>query len=380
MDSVPVKRGVLMMKIDRIEIGEVAIPLRMPFQTASRTVDAVHNILIRIVTDDGTAGYGEAPPTALITGETKASIREAIMQYIAPSIIGMEIFDLDTIMQKMHASIVNNTSAKAAVDMALYDLYAKKLGQPLYKVLGGAKRKIETAHTISDKPIDEMVRDSLQAVQDGFSILNVAVGRNGIKDVESLLAIRKAVGPDIRIRVEANQSWKPQEAVRIINMMEDKGVQAELVEQPVKAHDLAGLKFVTQHVQTPIVADESIFSVKDALQIIQTQSADLINIKLMKTGGIHEALKICTVAETYGVDCMIGCMLESKISVSAAAHLAAAKNCITMVDLIGPSFYKIEAYEGGPLFTGGTIKLGDANGIGINAFPKAHFKKLGIVK
>ena len=369
-----------MMKIDRIEIGEVAIPLRTPFKTASRTVDDVHNILIRIVTDDGTAGYGEAPPTALITGETKASIREAIMQYIAPSIIGMEIFDLDTIMQRMHASIVNNTSAKADVDMALYDLYAKKLGQPLYKVLGGAKRKIETAHTISNHSIDERIRDSLQAVQDGFSILNVNVGRNGLKDVESLLAIRKAVGPGIRIRVEANQSWSPQEAVRFISMLEDKGMQAELVEQPVKAHDLAGLKFVTQHVQTPIVADESVFSVKDALHIIQTQSADLINIKLMKIGGIHEALKICAVAETYGLDCMIGCMLESKISVSAAAHLAAAKNCITMVDLIGPSFYRIEAYEGGPLFTGGTIKLGDANGIGINAFPKAHFKKLGIVK
>jgi len=380
MDRVPVKRGVLMMKIDRIEIGEVAIPLRTPFQTASRTVDAVHNILIRIVTDDGTAGYGEAPPTALITGETKASIREAIMQYIAPSIIGMEIFDLDTIMQRMHASIVNNTAAKAAVDMALYDLYAKKLGQPLYKILGGAKRKIENAQTISDNAIDEMVRDSLQAVQDGFSILNVNVGKHGLKDVENLVGIRKAVGPDIRIRIEANQSWSPQEAVCIISMLEDKGVQAELVEQPVKAHDLAGLKFVTQHVQTTIVADESVFSVKDAIHIIQTQSADLINIKLMKTGGIHDALKICAVAETYGVDCMIGCMLESKLSVSAAAHLAAAKNCITMVDLIGPSFYKIEAYEGGPLFTGGTIKLGDANGIGINAFPKAHFKKLGIVK
>ena len=101
-----------MMKIDRIEIGEVAIPLRTPFKTASRTVDAVNNILIRIVTDSGTAGHGEAPPTALITGETKASIREAIMQYIAPSIIGMEIFDLDTIRQRLHASIVNNTAAK----------------------------------------------------------------------------------------------------------------------------------------------------------------------------------------------------------------------------------------------------------------------------
>ena len=368
------------MKIDRIEIGEVAIPLRTPFKTASRTVDAVNNILIRIVTDSGTAGYGEAPSTALITGETKASIREAIMQYIAPSIIGMEIFDLDTIMERLHASIVNNTSAKAAVDMAVYDLYAKTLGQPLYKVLGGAKRKIETAHTISDNPIDEMVRGSLQAVQDGFSILNVNVGKRGLKDVESLLDIRKAVGPGIRIRIEANQGWSPQDAVRIISMLEDKGMLAELVEQPVKANDLAGLKFVTQHVQTPIVADESVFSVKDALHIIQTQSADLINIKLMKTGGIYEALKICAVAETYGVDCMIGCMLESKVSISAAAHLAAAKNSITMVDFVWPSLFKMEAYEGGPLFNGGMIKLGDANGIGITAFPKAHFKKLGVVK
>jgi o-succinylbenzoate synthase len=369
-----------MMKIDRIEIGEVAIPLRTQVKTASRTIDALHNILIRIVTDSGTTGYGEASPTAWSTGETKASIREAIMQYIAPSIIGMEIFDLDTIMKKLHASIVNNPSAKAAVDMAVYDLYAKTLGQPLYKILGGAKQKIETAHTISAKPTDEMLRDSLQAVQDGFGILNVNAGKQGLKDVENLLAIRKAVGPGIHIRIEADQCWSPQEAVRIISTLEDKGMQAELVEQPVKAHDLTGLKFVTQHVQTPIVADESVFFARDALHIIQTQSADLINIKLMKTGGIHEALKICTVAETYGVDCMIGCMLESKISVSAAAHLAAAKNSITMVDLIGPSFFKMEAYEGGPLFSGSTIKLGDANGIGINAFPKAHFKKLGVVK
>ena len=369
-----------MMKIDRIEIGEVAIPLRTPFKTALRTVDAVNDILIRIVTNDGTSGYGEAPPTAVITGETKASIREAIMQYIAPSIIGMEISDLDSIMRRLHASIVKNTSAKAAVDMAVYDLYAKALGQPLYKVLGGAKRKIETDLTISANPVDEMVRDSLQAVQDGFGILKVKVGKCGIKDVESLLAIRKAVGPDILIRVDANQGWSPKEAVRIIRLLEDKDMQAELVEQPVNAHDLAGLKFVTQQVQTPILADESVFSVKDALHIIQTQSADLINIKLMKTGGIHEALKICAVAETYGVDCMIGCMLESKISVSAAAHLAAAKNIITMVDLDGPSLCRMDIYEGGPLFSGGTIKMGDANGIGINAFPKAHFKKLGVVK
>ncbi len=357
------------MKITKIEVGEVNIPLVTPFKTALRTVDHVNDLIVRITADDGQVGFGEAPPTAVITGDTKGSIRCAIEEFIAPSLIGMEIENLDGIMAKLHSCILKNTSAKAAVDMAIYDLYAKNLGQPLYKVLGGRKSQFETDITISVNPIDEMVSDSLKAVADGFHILKVKVGKEGLKDVARIEAIRRAVGPDVILRVDANQGWTPKDAVRIIRAMEDRGLEIDLVEQPVHAHDFAGMQFVTGQVATPILADESVFSAEDAIALIQGRAADLINIKLMKTGGIYQAQKICAIAETYGVECMIGCMLESKISVSAGAHLAAAKGIITRADLDGPALCQIDPYEGGPIFDGPWIRMNDTPGLGIVSAP-----------
>ena len=340
-----------------------------PFKTALRTVDHVNDLIVRVTTDDGQVGFGEAPPTAVITGDTKGSIRCAIEEFIAPSLVGMEIENLDGIMAKLHSCILKNTSAKAAVDMAIYDLYAKNLGQPLYKVLGGRKSQFETDITISVNPIEEMVSDSLKAVADGFHILKVKVGKEGLKDVARIEAIRKAVGPDVILRVDANQGWAPKDAVRIIRAMEDRGLEIDLVEQPVHAHDFAGMQFVTGQVATPILADESVFSAEDAIALIQGRAADLINIKLMKTGGIYQAQKICAIAETYGVECMIGCMLESKISVSAGAHLAAAKGIITRADLDGPALCQIDPYEGGPIFDGPWIRMNETPGLGIVSAP-----------
>ena len=357
------------MKIAKIEVGEVNIPLVTPFKTALRTVDHVNDLIVRITADDGQVGFGEAPPTAVITGDTKGSIRCAIEEFIAPSLIGMEIDNLDGIQAKLHSCILKNTSAKAAVDMAIYDLYAKSLGQPLYKVLGGRRSQIETDITISVNPIDEMVSDSLKAVADGFNILKVKVGKEGLKDVARIEAIRKAVGPDVILRVDANQGWAPKDAVRIIRAMEDRGLEIDLVEQPVHAHDFAGMQFVTGQVATPILADESVFSAEDAIKLIQGRAADLINIKLMKTGGIYQALKICSIAETYGVECMIGCMLESKIAVSAGAHLAAGKGIITRADLDGPALCQIDPYVGGPLYDGPWIRMNDTPGLGIVSAP-----------
>lgn len=357
------------MKIAKIEVGEVQIPLVTPFKTALRTVDCVNDLVVRVTADDGQVGFGEAPPTAVITGDTKGSIRCAIEEFIAPSLIGMDVENIDGIMAKLHSCILKNTSAKAAVDMAIYDLYAKTNGKPLYKVLGGRKTEIETDLTISVNPIEEMVSDSLKAVEQGFRILKVKVGKEGLKDVARIEAIRKAVGPDIRLRVDANQGWTAKDSVRIIRAMEDRGLDIDLVEQPVKAHDFAGMQFVTSQVSTPILADESVFSAEDAIHLIQGRAADLINIKLMKTGGIYEALKICSIAEIYGVECMIGCMLESKIAVSAAAHLAAAKGVITRADLDGPSLCSIDPYVGGPVYDGPWIRMNDTPGIGIVSAP-----------
>ena len=357
------------MKITGVRIGEVHIPLVTPFKTALRSVDEVNDIVIALTTDTDAVGYGEAPPTAVITGDTKGSIATAIRDFIVPSIVGIDILDLDTIMTRLHASILKNTSAKACVDMAVYDLYAKALGQPLYKVLGGSSDTVETDLTISVVTVEKMVFDSVKAVSEGYRILKVKVGKEGLADIGRIQAIREAVGPDVLIRVDANQGWEPKDAVRIIRRLEDLGIGIDLVEQPVKAHDLAGMQMVTQNTYTPILADESIFSAEDAIKVIQMRAADLVNIQLMKTGGLYEALKICSIAEIYNVKCMMGCMLESKLAVSAGAHLAAAKSVITRADLDGPGLCKIDPYTGGPDYVGPMIHMNETPGIGITAVP-----------
>ena len=195
------------------------------------------------------------------------------------------------------------------------------------------------------------------------------MGKEGLADVERMAAIRAAVGPEVKLRVDANQGWTAEQSVAIIRAMEDKGLNIELVEQPVPAHDLAGLKAVTAAVDTPILADEAVFSCYDAANLIEQKAADLINIKLMKTGGIHNALKICRMAEEHGVECMIGCMLESRLSVAAAAHLAAGQSIVTRADLDGPSLCSVDPYTGGPVFDGPSITMTGDPGVGVDNVP-----------
>lgn len=355
------------MKITDIKLFEVEAPLITPFKTALRTVNNIQNIGVHVVTDEGVIGIGEASPTAAITGETKSSIVHAITEYIKPAIVGLNINeDFADIMNRLERSIYKNTSAKAAVDMAIYDLYAKSFQAPLYKVLGSFRKELKTDITISVNDTAEMVNDSIAAVQRGFEILKVKVGKNPIGDVERVVEIRKAVGPSITLRVDANQGWTPKQAVKIIQKLEDVGANVELVEQPVRYDDLSGLQFVTAHTYTNILADESVFSPKDALKIIEMHAADFINIKLMKTGGIYQAQKIAHIAEANGIECMIGCMLETKISVSAAAHFAASQKNITLVDLDGPSLCLKDPVTGGPTFDNQWIRMSNEPGIGFS--------------
>ena len=357
------------MRIQDIQVGSIALPLRHPFKTALRTVEAVEDVVVRVISDDGRVGYGEAPPTAVITGDTLGSIQCAVRDFIRPALTGMEVEDLDGTMRRLHGCLVKNTSAKAAVDMALYDLWGKGYGIPVWRALGGARRTLETDLTISVNPVEEMVRDSLEAVERGYSILKIKVGKDPKADVERMCAIRAAVGPGVKLRVDANQGWTAKEAVRVISALEDKGLDMDLVEQPVPAHDLEGMAYVTARVQTPILADESVFSPGDAVELIRRGAADLINIKLMKTGGIWNALKICRMAAEHGMECMIGCMLESRLSVAAAAHLAAGQAIITRADLDGPSLCAVDPYTGGPVFDGPRILMSGDPGVGVDNVP-----------
>jgi L-alanine-DL-glutamate epimerase-like enolase superfamily enzyme len=224
---------------------------------------------------------------------------------------------------------------------------------------------LESDVTISLNETRQMVEDSIAAVRSGFRILKVKVGRAGLSDAQSVMEIRRAVGAGIELRVDANQGWTPKESVRIIGTMEDDGCGASLVEQPVNARDIDGLRYVTQRTSTPILADEAVFTPRDAVEIIRTGAADMINIKLMKTGGIREAIKICDIAAIYGIPCMMGCMLESRLAVSAAAHLAVSRRIITLADLDGPMLCVSDPFLGGPVFDGPWIKMTNNPGIGI---------------
>lgn len=361
------------MKITDIKLGRISVPLRTPFKTALRTVNSVEDIIVEIHTDTGNIGFGEAPPTGVITGDTTGAIIGAIQDHIRKTIIGMNVENFEEIMLRLNSCVLKNTSAKAAVDIALYDLYGQLYGAPLYKLLGGYRKEIITDITISVNEPEEMAKDSIDAINRGYNTLKIKVGKDSKGDMERMKAIRKAVGYDVELRIDANQGWKPKEAVKILRNMEDSGLKIEFVEQPVLAHDIDGLKFVTDNVDIPVLADESVFSPMDALNILQRRAADFINIKLMKTGGIYNALKICSLAEIYGVECMIGCMLEAKVSVTAAVHLACAKNIITKIDLDGPVLCKEDPVNGGAVFEEYKITTPDEPGLGIKSIENIKY-------
>lgn len=356
------------MKITDISLGHLRVPLKTPFKTALRTVEAIDDIIVTLHTDTGHVGYGEAPATAVITGDTHGSIIEAIRHFIGPRLIGQDVADLNHAVRLIQTALERNTSAKAAVEIALYDLWGQLHGAPLYRMLGGGEPVITTDITISVDHIDKMVADSLVAIERGFTSLKVKVGKDIGLDVERVKAIYAAVEDRALLRLDANQGWSAKQAVHAMHALEDAGIRLELLEQPVKARDLKGLKYVTERIHTPVMADESVFGPQEVLDLVRMRAADIINIKLMKTGGLSGAILTADLAALYGVDCMIGCMLETSISVAAAVHLAVAKSdIITKVDLDGPSLCQFDPVEGGVMFNESEISITDAPGLGIRS-------------
>ena len=356
------------MKITQVKLGRISTPLRVPFKTALRTVSSVEDVIVELHTDTGAVGYGEAPPTGVITGDTTGAIIGAIRDHIAPAILGRDLDEFEDLTAAVQKALVHNTSAKAAVDMALWDLLGQKYSAPVYRMLGGARSNIVTDITISVNPPEEMARDARTAIQRGYDCLKVKVGKEPEKDIARLSAIRAAVPKETCIRIDANQGWTPKEAVRILNGMQEKGLDIEFVEQPVKAHDFDGLKYVTERSYVPVLADESVFSPQDALTIMQMGAADLVNIKLMKCGGLYPAEKINAIAEANHVQCMVGCMLETKVAIAAGVSLVAAKQNITEADC--DSFmYAVDpemGMPGGFAVNGGVYTLSDKPGLGID--------------
>ncbi len=356
------------MKITEVRLGMVRVPLKTPFKTALRTVDTVEDLIVSIHTDSGHVGYGEAAATAVITGDTHGSMIEAIGKVIAPRLVGEDIANLNRIVRLVQTALERNTSAKAAVEIAVYDLWGQLYETPLYRMLGGGEPVITTDITISVDHIDKMVSDSISAVDRGFESLKIKVGKDIGLDVERVKAIHAAVEGRALLRLDANQGWTAKQAVHAMHALEDAGVHLELLEQPVRAQDIAGMKYVSDRVKTPVMADESVFGPLEVIDLIERQAANIINIKLMKTGGISNAIRIADIAALYGVECMIGCMIETSISVAAAVHVAIAKSdVITKVDLDGPSLCAFDPVDGGVTFNESEISVSEAPGLGIRA-------------
>ena len=355
--------GVCKLGIQQIEVYSVVLRYKEPFKIAPGTSIESHNIVVKILTDYEVVGWGESSPSQRVTNENPKTVIETLDK-IAPKLIGMSPLRIEQNIELMNSTVKQNPAAKAAVDMALHDILGKTARKPLFMLIGGYRTEVLTDITLSIKSPKEMAKDAVKAIKKGFKALKVKVGTDPIKDVERIKSIRKAVGNEIEIRLDANQGWTPKQAINVLNKTERFNIQ--FAEQPVPAKDLKDLAKVRKHSPIPIMADESVHSPEDALRLIEAEAVDLINIKLMKSGGILKGKKIASIAEAAGIPCMVGCMGESGIGIAAAAHLAAAVKNIQYADLDSDLLLKDKlAEKGGTKVRNSMRILSKKHGLGI---------------
>ena len=363
------------MQIKRIVLGESTIPLKQPFVTALRQVKSLDSIVVKVETDAGMIGYGETAPTEAITGENQESIL-AGLEMLCRSLLGREMEDFDGLIEQVQAIAPTHPNARAAMEIALYDLAAQAAGMPLVEYLGGEVKPLETGITISLGEVDAMVASAQRALTDGFGSLKIKLGSDSQHDIARVVAIDEVLEDRATLKLDANQGWSLHETIGFLQAIEASDVSVELIEQPLPREDLVGLAEVRRHTAIPILVDESVFTLEDALRVLAADAADMINIKLDKCGGISEALKIADLCAQKGVKCMMGCMLEGAVSVAAAAHVAAARpETITMVDLDAPLLCAEEPVVGGVMFGVPDVTIPNRIGLGIDRIDGVHWIK-----
>lgn len=350
------------MEITNLLLKPIKLPLKQPFKIALGTEFEYEGVVVQVETDEGIFGLGEASPSARITGETPGTVLDVIENKIKPILLGKNPIEIEKIMDEIESAIIYHPSAKCAVDIALHDILGKYAKLPLCKLLGGFKNEITTSITIGIKPIKDTVDEACKLVEEGAKVIKVKIGLDPMEDIEKLKALRDEIGYAVKIRVDANQGYTSKEAIQVLNKIEQ--YEIEFIEQPVVYWDIQGLKRVRDRVGISIMADESLHSVGDAINLIREGACDLFNIKLMKSGGIREALKIAGIAEGAGIACMLGCMTETKIAVGAATHLALSMKNIKYADLDGHILLKEDVVEGGVITEKGVNRVTLREGIG----------------
>ena len=350
-------------KIKSVFIESINVALDEPFTIAIGTKYSIENALITVVLENGIEGYGEAAPLEPINGENQATVISTLNS-CKNFMIGKDISEYLTISRNIKSVFWAQVTARCAIEMALLDAFTKMLNIPLKNFLGGATNKIETDYTVDIVSREMAQKNSSLLAKTGYRVLKTKVGKNLIEDIDRILAIKDGA-PECEITLDANQGFSPARAVYFLEELEKNHIRPILFEQPVIKTDLPGMKYVKEHTSVPICADESVFTSADAIQIIRTGCADVINIKIMKSG-ILEALDIAAIARSANIKLMIGCMLETKLGLGCSVHLAAGSGGFDFVDLDPHIRSEREPFSGGPDYSAPYYSVSDfLPGIGI---------------
>ncbi len=337
--------------------------LEKPFRIAIGFTKVKEEIVVRLVDNAGNTGWGEASPSPIILSATPDTVLVAL-DVLIPTILGEDPRRLQYLVDRMDRVLSDHAPAKAALDMALHDLVGQVTGEPVWRLLGGSRAEpVDTDFTVGIDTPEIMAAEAKALVAAGFRTIKVKVGEAPWLDLDRVRRIRDAVGDDVALRIDANQGWTRAEAVWALVRMADYEIQ--FVEQPVAAEDIEGLAWVRQRSPIPVMADEAVHSVADALRVVQAEAADYVNIKLMKAGGLRRATEIAIICAAAGIPNMIGGMVESNLSATAAVHFALAEGNVVFRDLdIGERPETRLVAEGGSYIEAGQQLLADRDSPG----------------
>jgi L-alanine-DL-glutamate epimerase-like enolase superfamily enzyme len=321
------------MKITHVEVWTVDFKLRTSYSVAYGAFDRAGNVFVRIHTSGGKSGLGCAAPDPHVTGETPEEVELALKESAVPRLTGRDPLRMALRMEQLAKPLASFPSARAAVDMALFDILGRVADLPVYKLLGGYRHSIKTSITIGILPERETVDAAIEFHKQGFRALKLKGGLDAETDAARVVAVRQAVGPAMEIRFDANQGYTSDQAAAFVDR--SRSARVSVIEQPTPAEQLELLGRVTRRLSIPVMADESLMTLRDAFRLAKRGLVDMVNVKLMKVGGIGEALLVNAVARAADVPVMVGCMDEAAISIAAGLHFALARPNVAYADLDG---------------------------------------------
>ena len=352
------------MKISKATYWTEKLALTRPYTIAYERIEAVQNLFVRLQAEDGSVGLGVASPAEEVTGEGVPECRQALADNLAGLLPGTDIRHLKTRLRDIEKAMPGAPAARAAIDMALHDLWAKYHGLPLVDLLGRVHRSLPTSITIGIESVAEALEEAAEYKGRGFRILKVKIGQSLAEDVERLHRIRQKMGRDMLIRVDANQGYSADQFTKFLK--QTAALELEFVEQPLDARDLDGMRRLSAAVREKVAADESLLDERDALTCLEPpRPFGIYNIKLMKCGGIAPAMQIAEIAHLAGIDLMWGCMDESIVGIAAALHAALASPATRYIDLDGHLDLARDLVTGGFVLQNGELGLTDAPGLGV---------------